>query len=322
MATSVKELANKELRANDTRQIVEWLRKKGETKRAYAKYADDFEAILILVEAGFHEQADQRFASWKQVPLPAELLRFRLAVAALAGGKKRARQRFNELPAAAKKHAQLEPWRNSLKSSPLAFALLAAGILAVGLTQVDWSQEKVASTVETPAETPAEKDDVAKKLAALEKEVEQLKQENDSLKEEDKPAPKPEKEKKREASEAAPKQTLESAIEAVQSKDYEKADGLLRGKVLTSDETAGMARFYQLIARDKLKKTKQSDYVAYREDFPESGYTSDVLWMQAVHEQKQGEDYKATLRELAKQPDNEWSIAAKAILAGKSTLGD
>lgn len=84
-----------------------------------------------------------------------------------------------------------------------------------------------------------------------------------------------------------------------------------------------MARFYELIAAGKLKETKQEDYLAYRKDFPESGYMSDVLWMQAVYEQKNKVgNYKMTLQELAKQPDNEWSYAAKAILEGKSTLGD
>ncbi|WP_449403032.1 hypothetical protein [Exiguobacterium artemiae] len=97
----------------------------------------------------------------------------------------------------------------------------------------------------------------------------------------------------------------------------------MTGKVLTNKETAGMARFYKLIAAGKLKETKQSDYLAYRNDFPESGYMSDVLWMQAVYEQKNKVgNYKTTLQELAKQPDNEWSYAAKAILQGKSTLGD
>ncbi|MCY1689819.1 hypothetical protein OVA29_02530 [Exiguobacterium sp. SL14] len=84
-----------------------------------------------------------------------------------------------------------------------------------------------------------------------------------------------------------------------------------------------MARFYKLIAAGKLKQTTQADYIAYQEDFPKSGYMSDVLWMQAVYEQKYKKgDYRATLQELAKQPDNEWSYAAKAILSGKSTLGD
>ncbi len=56
--------------------------------------------------------------------------------------------------------------------------------------------------------------------------------------------------------------------------------------------------------------------------FSEVGYMSDVLWMQAVYEQKYKKgDYRATLQELAQQPDNEWSYARKRFFPARARLG-
>jgi len=316
-----------ELETINTEQITKWLEDKSSTKRDYKRLIEDFKAIVIMEEAGFYEQADARFMQWKSLPLPAEIYRYRLAIAGKIGGKRLARKRFLSYPSAVQNHSQLKSWKKNLRSNPLWLGgIVVAGVLAFGITQIDFSEEVSPKKV-------SEQTEVEKKLASLEKEVEQLKQKNEKLtaSEEKKTATKkPKAEQSKEPKQAEeqspakePKQTLQEAVSSVQSKEYKTANKLLTGKVLTNKETAGMARFYKLIAAGKLKETKQSDYIAYRNDFPESGYMSDVLWMQAVYEQKNKiGNYKNTLQELAKQPDNEWSYAAKAILQGKSTLGD
>ncbi|OIN66830.1 hypothetical protein BLD48_08935 [Exiguobacterium sp. KRL4] len=316
-----------ELETINTAQITKWLEDKSLSKRDYKRLVEDFKAIVIMEQAGFYEQADARFMQWKNLPLPAEIYRYRLAIAGKIGGKRLIRKRFSTFPAAVQNHPQLKPWKKNLHSNPLWLGgIVVAGLLVVGITQVDFSKEA------TP-EKVSEQTNVEQKLASLEKEVEQLKQKNEKLTtseekktETKKPKADQSKEKETEEPQAStkdPEQALKEAVSSVQSKEYKTANQLLTGNVLTNKETAGMARFYKLIAAGKLKETKQSDYIAYRNDFPESGYMSDVLWMQAVYEQKNKVgNYKTTLQELAKQPDNEWSYAAKAILEGKSTLGD
>ncbi|WP_393966299.1 hypothetical protein [Exiguobacterium sp. S22-S28] len=316
-----------ELQVVNTAQIAKWLEDKSLSKRDYKRLAEDFKTIVIMEEAGFYEQADTRFLQWKNVPLPAELYRYRLAIAGKVGGKRLARKRLSTFPPALKNHPQLKTWKKTLQLNPVWLGgIVVAGIVLLGVTQIDFSEEAA-------TKQPTEQVNVEQKLAALEKEVEQLKEKNAKLtasekKKEQPDAPKAEEPKAEEPKESEtttkdPKQALEQAVSSVQSKDYKAANQLLTGNVLTNKETSGMARFYKLIAAGKLKETKQSDYVAYRNDFPDSGYMSDVLWMQAVYEQKNKVgNYKATLQELAKQPDNEWSYAAKAILEGKSTLGD
>lgn len=321
-------LVQSELETINTAQIADWLTKKSQTEREYKRLSEDFKAIVIMQEAGFYEQADARFSQWKNKGIPAELQRYRLAIAGKAGGKRIVKKRFAALPAAVQNHLQLKPWKKQLQSNPwMIGGLLAAGLVVIGLFQLDFSKPE--------SQVTTEQESVEQKLAALEKEVEQLKTKNEQLaakvptktpeKEEAKaPTKKAEPESKMDtAKELAPEQALKQAVAATQDKDYKTANRLLTGKVLTDKTTKGMARFYQLIAAGKLGETNQTDYVAYRSDFPDSGYMSDVLWMQAVYEQKNKVgDYKATLQELAKQPDNEWSYAAKAILDGKSTLGD
>lgn len=319
-------LVQSELETINTTQIADWLTKKSQTEREYKRLSEDFKAIVIMQEAGFYEQADTRFSQWKNKGIPAELQRYRLAIAGRAGGKRLVKKRFSMLPAAVQNHPQLKPWKKQLQSNPFMLGgLLVAGLAVLGLFQLDFSQPE-----EVPVVTNQE--NVEQKLAALEKEVEQLKEKNEQLTEQapvkSKDTTKPKETAKPKATTDAkktlsPEETLKQAIAATQEKDYKSANRLLTGTVLTDDATKGMARFYQLIAAGKLGETKQTDYVAYREDFPDSGYMSDVLWMQAVYEQKNKVgDYKATLEELAKQPDNEWSYAAQAILDGKSTLGE
>lgn len=314
-----------ELETINTTHITKWLEDKSLSKRDYKRLVEDFKAIVIMEQAGFYEQADARFMQWKPLPLPAEIYRYRLAIAGKIGGKRLARKRFSAYPSVVQNHSQLKSWKKNLRSNPLWLGgLVVAGLLAVGITQVDFSEE-------APPKKTSEQTNVEQKLASLEKEVEQLKQKNEKLTaSEDKKTeikkPKAGQSKETETEERKeatknPEQALQEAVSSVQSKEYETANRLLTGNVLTNKETAGMARFYKLIAAGKLKETKQSDYLAYRNDFPESGYMSDVLWMQAVYEQKNKVgNYKTTLQELAKQPDNEWSYAAKAILEGKSTL--
>ncbi|MCK2156117.1 hypothetical protein [Exiguobacterium sp. 17-1] len=316
-----------ELETINTAQITKWLEDKSLSKRDYKRLVEDFKAIVIMEQAGFYEQADARFRQWKLLPLPAEIYRYRLAIAGKIGGKRLARKRFLAYPSAVQNHSQLKSWKKNLQSNPLWLGgIVVAGLLAVGITQIDFSEE-------APPKKASEQTNVEQKLASLEKEVEQLKQKNEKMtaseeKKNTTKKPKADQSKETEqtelqSSKKEPAQALQEAVSSVQSKEYKTANQLLTGNVLTNKETAGMARFYKLIAAGKLKETKQSDYIAYRNDFPESGYMSDVLWMQAVYEQKNKVgNYKTTLQELAKQPDNEWSYAAKAILQGKSTLGD
>lgn len=319
-------LVQSELETINTTQIADWLTKKSQTEREYKRLSEDFKAIVIMQEAGFYEQADTRFSQWKNKGIPAELQRYRLAIAGKAGGKRLVKKRFSMLPAAVQNHPQLKPWKKQLQSNPwMLGGLFVAGLAVLGLFQLDFSQPEEAPVV-------TNQENVEQKLAALEKEVEQLKEKNEQLTEQAPAKPKETAKSKdttkpKATTDAAktlsPEETLKQAIAATQEKDYKSANRLLTGKVLTDKTTKGMARFYKLIAAGKLGETKQTDYVAYREDFPDSGYMSDVLWMQAVYEQKNKVgNYKATLEELAKQPDNEWSYAAQAILDGKSTLGE
>ncbi|WP_410501951.1 hypothetical protein RIF24_14505 [Exiguobacterium acetylicum] len=317
---NVTALIQSELQAIQTERLTEWFTHKGQERREYQRMLEDFKAIVIMQQAGFYEQADARFEQWKSLPMPAEVYRYRLAIAGKAGGKRLVQKRLASFPVTVQNHPQLKEWKRLGKMNPW----WLGGIVAVACIGLIWTQVDDEPT--TPVAT--KQTEVEQQLAALQTEVERLKEKNEQLASEQEKAKaiKPEtKETSPETKETklSAKDALEQGVAAVQAKDYEQANSILTGSVLTNKETTGMARFYKLIAAGKLKKTTQADYVAYRNDFPKSGYMSDVLWMQAVYEQKYKKgDYRATLQELAKQPDNEWSYAAKAILSGKSTLGN
>lgn len=321
MNVNVAALIQTELQAIQTDQLTEWFTHKSQERREYQRMLEDFKAIVIMQRAGFYEQADARFEQWKNLPMPAEVYRYRLAIAGKAGGKRLAQKRLVSFPVTVQNHPQLKEWKRLGKMNPW----WLGGVVAVVFLGIIWTQLDG-----EPATTPVatKQTEVEQQLAALQTEVEQLKEKNEQLASEQEKAKAIKPEKKESSSETKEttlpaKDALEQGVTAVQAKDYKQANSVLAGPVLTNKETAGMARFYKLIAAGKLKQTTQADYIAYREDFPKSGYMSDVLWMQAVYEQKYKKgDYRATLQELAKQPDNEWSYAAKAILSGKSTLGD
>jgi len=324
---NITKLTQAELASTTGSQMVKWLEKKSMTKSEYKRLYEDFKTIIIMQQAGFYEQADARLLQWKHLPMPVEYYTYRLAIASKAGGRRLAKKRFKALPEAIQKHAKLKPWRQAVNQNQ--WWMAATGVAAAGLLFVGIQAWSPASENAAPKEDTDQK--VAQQLAALQTEVEQLKKENEKLNTDQKQKAEvkqkeatPVKEKKTtKTSNLKPEVALKEAVAAVQAKDYKEADDLLSEDVLKNKETAGMARFYKLIAAGKLKKTTQADYIAYREDFPKSGYMSDVLWMQAVYEQKYKKgDYRATLQELAEQPENEWSYAAKAILSGKSTLGD
>ncbi|WP_214858434.1 hypothetical protein [Exiguobacterium sp. s191] len=314
-------LIQSELQAIQTERLTEWFTHKSRERREYQRMLEDFKAIVIMQQAGFYEQADARFEQWKTLPMPAEVYRYRLAIAGKAGGKRIVQKRLSSFPMTVQNHPQLKDWKRLGKMNQW---WIGGAVAVVSLILV-WTQLD-----SEPATTPVatKQTEVEQQLAALQREVEQLKEKNEQLASEQEKAKaiKPEKkEAKTETQEpkVSAKDALEQGVAAVQAKDYKRADSVLTGSVLTNKETAGMARFYKLITAGKLKQTTQADYIAYRKDFPKSGYMSDVLWMQAVYEQKYKKgDYRATLQELAKQPDNEWSYAAKAILSGKSTLGN
>ncbi|WP_075643026.1 hypothetical protein [Exiguobacterium indicum] len=325
---NIMKLTQAELASTTGSQMLKWLEKKSTTKSEYKRLYEDFKTIIIMQQAGFYEQADARLLQWKHLPMPVEYYTYRLAIASKAGGRRLAKKRFKALPEAIQKHDKLKQWRQAVNQNQwwmAATGVVAAGLLFVGIQAWSPTSENAAPKEETDQK-------IAQQLADLQTEVEQLKKENEKLNTDQKEKTEvevkqeesPVKEKKTtKTSGLKPEAALKEAVAAVQAKDYQKANDLLSADVLKNKETAGMARFYKLIAAGKLKKTTQADYIAYREDFPKSGYMSDVLWMQAVYEQKYKKgDYRATLQELAQQPDNEWSYAAKAILSGKSTLGD
>ncbi len=313
-------LIQSELQAIQTERLTEWFTHKSHERREYQRMLEDFKAIVIMQQAGFYEQADARFEQWKTLPMPAEVYRYRLAIAGKAGGKRLVQKRLASFPMTVQNHPQLKNWKRLGKLTPW-WLVGAVAVVCLGLiwTQLDDESATPVATKQT---------EVEQQLAALQTEVEQLKEKNEQLAREQERAKAIKPEKKETKTETqkpkvSAKESLEQGVAAVQAKDYKRADSVLNGSVLTNKETAGMARFYKLIAAGKLKNTTQADYIAYREDFPKSGYISDVLWMQAVYEQKYKKgDYRATLQELAKQPENEWSYAAKAILSGKSTLGN
>lgn len=313
-------LIQSELQAIQTERLTEWFTHKSHERREYQRMLEDFKAIVIMQQAGFYEQADARFEQWKTLPMPAEVYRYRLAIAGKAGGKRLVQKRLASFPMTVQNHPQLKNWKRLGKLNPW----WLGGAVAVVCLGLIWTQ--LDDEPATPVAT--KQTEVEQQLAALQTEVEQLKEKNEQLASEQERAKAIKPEKKETKTETqkpkvSAKESLEQGIAAVQAKDYKRADSVLNGSVLTNKETAGMARFYKLIAAGKLKNTTQADYIAYREDFPKSGYISDVLWMQAVYEQKYKKgDYRATLQELAKQPENEWSYAAKAILSGKSTLGN
>lgn len=313
-------LIQSELQAIQTERLTEWFTHKSHERREYQRMLEDFKAIVIMQQAGFYEQADARFEQWKTLPMPAEVYRYRLAIAGKAGGKRLVQKRLASFPMTVQNHPQLKNWKRLGKLTPW----WLGGAVAVVCLGLIWTQLDDESA--TPVAT--KQTEVEQQLSALQTEVEQLKEKNEQLANEQERAKAIKPEKKETKTETqkpkvSAKEALEQGVAAVQAKDYKRADSVLNGSVLTNKETAGMARFYKLIAAGKLKNTTQADYIAYREDFPKSGYISDVLWMQAVYEQKYKKgDYRVTLQELAKQPENEWSYAAKAILSGKSTLGN
>lgn len=313
-------LIQSELQAIQTERLTEWFTHKSHERREYQRMLEDFKAIVIMQQAGFYEQADARFEQWKTLPIPAEVYRYRLAIAGKAGGKRLVQKRLASFPMTVQNHPQLKNWKRLGKLNPW----WLGGAVAVVCLGLIWTQ--LDDEPATPVAT--KQTEVEQQLAALQTEVEQLKEKNEQLasEQEREKAIKPEKKKTKTETQkpkVSAKESLEQGVAAVQAKDYKRADSVLNGSVLTNKETAGMARFYKLIAAGKLKNTTQADYIAYRQDFPKSGYISDVLWMQAVYEQKYKKgDYRVTLQELAKQPENEWSYAAKAILSGKSTLGN
>jgi hypothetical protein len=301
-------LIQSELQAIQTERLTEWFTHKSHERREYQRMLEDFKAIVIMQQAGFYEQADARFEQWKTLPMPAEVYRYGLAIAGKAGGKRLVQKRLASFPMTVQNHPQLKNCKRIGKLNPW----WLGGAVAVVCLGLIWTQ--LDDEPATPVAT--KQTEVEQQLAALQTAVEQLKEKNEQLASEQERAKAIKPEKKETKTETqkpkvSAKESLEQGVAAVQAKDYKRADSILNGSVLTNKETAGMAHFYKLIAAGKLKNTTQADYIAYREDFPKSGYISDVLWMQAVYEQKYKKgDYRATLQELAKQPENEWSYAA------------
>ena len=309
----LEEFAQKEIESVDLEQLLSWLEEQSLSKWNYKKLAEDFQAIIIMQQAGFYEQADERFTHWKNNPVPIEMYRYRMAIAARAGGKRLAKKRFNLLPDMAKNHNYMKTWKNVTRLNIKWIAsAVAAVVLAVGLSQIDFSSEtKVVASNQKKNE---------QKIEVLSKEVTTLKQKNAQLNGEL---------KKQQKQVATAKQTallkmeLKEAKQALDAKRYADVEKILSKEVMSNPETAATAAFYQLKAKHRVYKSLPRHYTAYIATYSKSTHIPTVLWMQAFRERALGQgNYKETLKKLAKMKNSPEVVAAKDVLAGKRSLND
>lgn len=309
----LEEFAQEEIERVDINQLTMWLEKQSLSKRNYKKLLEDFQAIVVMQQAGFYEQADERFAQWKNNPVPIEMYRYRMAIAARAGGKMLAKKRFMMLPDMAKNHNYMKPWKKQLRFSPWMMAGAAAAVaVVIGMTQIDFSGDTQAEAVEQKKNE--------QQITALSKEVKVLKQDNEQLTGEV---------KKQKAQVVQAKQSalltleLKEAKAAIDAKRYSDVDRLLSKEVLRNPETASTAAFYQLKAKHRSYKSIPKNYTAYIEAYPKSSHVPAVLWMKAFRERALGQvAYKETLKKLANLKKGPAAAAAQDVLSGKRTLND
>lgn len=308
----LEEFAQEEIDRVDIDQLSGWLAKQSLSKRNYKKLVEDFQAIVIMQQAGFYEQADERFTQWKNIPVPIEMYRYRMAIAARAGGKTLAKKRFMLLPDMAKNHNYMKPWRKLVRINPwMMSGFVAAGILLIGLFQLDFSDDSAETATQKKSE---------QQVVALTKEVETLTETKEQL---------ADKVKKQEQQVAQEKKTavhtyqLKEAKAALDAKAYPEVDRILTKEVIEDPKTAATASFYQLKAKHRVYKSIPKNYSAYLDTYPKSVHVPSVLWMKAFREQALGQPvYQETLKKLAKLPKSPASTAARDVLAGKRVLND
>ncbi|MCY1689818.1 hypothetical protein OVA29_02525 [Exiguobacterium sp. SL14] len=146
-------LIQSELQAIQTERLTEWFTHKSHERREYQRMLEDFKAIVIMQQAGFYEQADARFEQWKTLPMPAEVYRYRLAIAGKAGGKRLAQKRLASFPVTVQNHPQLKDWKRLGKLNPWWIGGVVA-IIGLGLvwTQLDDEPVTPVATKQTEVE--------------------------------------------------------------------------------------------------------------------------------------------------------------------------
>lgn len=304
-------LAERELAELPLIDMTEWLIRKGEHDPTFRLVANEFGVVVTLLDHGYYVEASERIVPLLGMKVPAAFHRLGLALEMKANGKKAAKRRFRSLSPAVMQHADLSPWRDVFKWDKKWLGLPAVVALAlVALAFWPDATPPVAPVTEDAprVETVTEDEALAKRLEELEREVARLEEANESLQTEEAPV--------EEEASATPTQQVIPLAEVetlVQDERYKEADALLVGKAKAGQEQA--VGFYRLLVDNKLGEAEVSDYAAYVEAYPESGYKTDVLWMKGIAEKKAGDEaYRTTLAEVAAMEGSYWAPIAKSVL--------
>lgn len=311
----IRTLAERELSELPLFDMTEWLARKGEYDPTFRLVASEFGVITTLLDHGYYEEASERIVPLLGMKVPAAFHRLGLALEVKANGKKAAKRRFRSFSSAVIQHSDLAEWRQAFKFDKKWLGLpLVVGLAAIAL--VFWPDtEPPVVTPDEPdevvVETVTEEEALAERLEELEAEVARLEEENEKLQDADEQKPK-------ESTEEAPDTSTDvvplAEVEAlVQDKQYEKADRLLGGKAKVGQEQA--VGFYRLLVDNKLGQADITDYAAYLESYPESGYKADVLWMKGIAEKKVNDPaYRETLTTVSEMEGTYWAPIAKSVL--------
>lgn len=304
-------LAERELAELPLIDMTEWLIRKGEHDPTFRLVANEFGVVVTLLDHGYYVEASERIVPLLGMKVPAAFHRLGLALEMKANGKKAAKRRCRSLSPAVMQHADLSPWRDVFKWDKKWLGLPAVVALAlVALAFWPDATPPVAPVTEDAprVETVTEDEALAKRLEELEREVARLEEANESLQTEEAPV--------EEEASATPTQQVIPLAEVetlVQDERYKEADALLVGKAKAGQEQA--VGFYRLLVDNKLGEADVSDYAAYVEAYPESGYKTDVLWMKGIAEKKAGDEaYRTTLAEVAAMEGSYWAPIAKSVL--------
>lgn len=306
-------LAERELSELPLVDMTEWLIRKGEHDPTFRLVANEFGAVMTLLDHGYYVEASERIVPLLGMKVPAAFHRLGLALEMKANGTKAAKRRFRSLSPAVMQHAELAPWRNVFKWDKRWLALPAVVTLVLtGLAFWPDLTPSIAPVSEDAprVETVTEDEALAKRLEELEQEVARLEEANEALKTEETPVIEEVEEEEEVTAQIIPLGEVETLVK---DKRYEEADTLLVGKAKAGQEQA--VGFYRLLVDNKLGEANVSDYEAYMEAYPESGYKADVLWMKGIAEKKAGDDaYRTTLAEVAAMEDTYWAPIAKSVL--------
>lgn len=307
-------LAERELAELPLIDMTEWLIRKGEHDPTFRLVANEFGVVMTLLDHGYFVEASERIVPLLGMKVPAAFHRLGIALEMKANGKKAAKRRFRSLSPAVIQHADLSPWRDAFKWDKKWLGLPAVVALAL-VALAFWPDPPppaIPVTEDAPrVETVTEDEALAKRLEELEQEVARLEEANEALQTEDTPI-----EDEASVEEDAPETRvipLADVETLVQDERYQEADALLVGKAKAGQEQA--VGFYRLLVDNKLGEAEVSDYAAYIEAYPESGYKTDVLWMKGIAEKKAGDEtYRTTLAEVAAMEGTYWAPIAKSVL--------